>query len=101
MAPAPPLVSTQWLADRLAANNGSNSLRVLDATVWLGPTKSGRPDFEREHIADNEAAFADLIGALADPNSKLFCTNPGPEQFSRAMEDLGVGSETDVVIYDR
>lgn len=98
---APPLVSTSWLADALAKNAGSDALRVVDATVWLGPTKSGRPDFEAAHIADKEAVFADLVVALSDKNSKLFCTNPGPEQFKEAIEALGIGDSTRVIIYDR
>ena len=99
--PAQPLVSTEWLADALAKNAGSDKLRVVDATVWLGPAKSGRPDFEKSHIGDKEAVFADLLVALSDKDSKLFCTCPGPEQFASELDKLGVGDMTTVVIYDR
>src|SRR4030095_10340419 len=61
-----PLVSTDWLAERL----GANDLRVFDATVHLraaqpGPyvVESGRADYESAHIPG--AAFADLAEDLS------------------------------------
>jgi thiosulfate/3-mercaptopyruvate sulfurtransferase len=103
MAGVPPIVSTEWLGEKLAKNAGSDALRVVDATVWLaGGAKSARPDFEKEHIADKEAVFADLMVALADKDSKVFCMNPGPAQFAEQCELLGIGDTTEhVVIYDR
>jgi thiosulfate/3-mercaptopyruvate sulfurtransferase len=89
----------------LAAELGAPDLRVLECTVHLrrGPdgffTESGRPDWEAGHIPGS--AFADIPGALSDPDSALPCMAPSVERFARGMEELGVGEGTRVVLYDR
>jgi thiosulfate/3-mercaptopyruvate sulfurtransferase len=60
---------------------------------------SGRELYEGGHIPT--AGFADLMGDLSDGNSELQFAVPTPEAFSAAMEALGVGDETRVVLYDR
>jgi thiosulfate/3-mercaptopyruvate sulfurtransferase len=95
-----PLVSTAWLAENLGAAN----LRVLDATVHLHPAEnggmsmeSGLADYQAGHIPG--AAFADLTEDLSDDASPLRFTLPTPERFAAAMGRLGVGDDTQVVIY--
>lgn len=98
-----PLVSTSWLADHLA----DPDLRILECTVELKPAErgtgyaieSGKAAWSRGHIPNS--AFADLAGTLSDPDSDLNFTMPSASRFSAAMEALGVGDGTRVVVYDR
>lgn len=97
------LVSTDWLADHL----DDADLRVLECTVILrlarsGPgyeVVSGLDDWAAGHIPNS--AYADLGGALSDPSSRLRFTMPTAERFGAAMEAMGVGDATRVVLYDR
>ncbi len=94
MAPASPLVSTQWLADNL----GRPGVVVLDATYHLPTAKrDARGEYTREHIPG--ALFFD-IDTIADPNSPLPHMLPPPESFARTVEALGIGSDDHVVAYD-
>jgi thiosulfate/3-mercaptopyruvate sulfurtransferase len=95
------LVSTEWLAGEL----GRPDLRVLDCTVLLTPqpgggyaVENGRAHWEKGHIPGS--AFAELAGALSDPDSPLRFTLPTAERFADAMGRLGVGDEHRVVLYD-
>jgi len=91
--------------DRLAARLGDPSLRVLDCTVRLlrppggGPytPQSGRASYLSAHIPG--AGFADLIGALSDPEAPLPFALPAPARFSAAIGSLGVGPGVHVVAY--
>jgi thiosulfate/3-mercaptopyruvate sulfurtransferase len=81
------------------------SLLVVDATAYLrreiegGPyvVESGRQSFDQRHIPG--AVFADVPGALSDPDSPFRFTVPSPEYFARAIEALGVGDGIRVVAY--
>ncbi len=98
-----PLVSSGWLADHLT----DPDLRVLECTVELNSNdstkgyvvESGEAAWARGHIPNS--AYADLAGALSDPDSGLHFTMPSAERFAEAMEALGVGDGTRVVLYDR
>jgi thiosulfate/3-mercaptopyruvate sulfurtransferase len=92
-------------ADWLAAHLDDPDLVVLDCTVLVEPTGdgrmrsvSGRSSYEAAHIPS--AGFADLPGALSDPDSALEFALPDPEEFAAAMGALGVGDDTRVVLYD-
>jgi thiosulfate/3-mercaptopyruvate sulfurtransferase len=95
------LVSTQWLAEHLE----DPDLRILECTVNLRPGPQGfvaeavRDQWEEGHIPNS--AYADLTNDLSDPHSDLRFTMPTPEHFASAMEALGVGDGTRVVLYDR
>jgi thiosulfate/3-mercaptopyruvate sulfurtransferase len=101
-APMPDtLVDADWLQQHL----GNPNLVVLDATVIVEPdaagnlrTINGRANYESGHIPT--AGFADLMGDLSDPESPLQFGMPSPEQFAAAMEKLGVGDDSRVVLYD-
>lgn len=81
------------------------ALRILDATVVLrrqipnGPytVESGRSGYERVHIPG--AGFADIPGALSDPDSPFPFTLPTAERFAAGIGALGVGPDTRVVAY--
>nr|WP_321440696.1 sulfurtransferase [uncultured Hyphomonas sp.] len=98
---APPmLVSTDWLAAHL----DDPELRILDATVHItrrpdgkSDARSGKDTYLEEHIPG--AQFADVLHALSDRSGKARFTIPSPERFATAMESLGVGDDTHVVVY--
>jgi thiosulfate/3-mercaptopyruvate sulfurtransferase len=98
-----PLVSTAWLADHLS----DPDLRIVECTVELKPSEgdgryvveSGEAAWARGHIPNS--AYADLAGALSDPDSALNFTMPSSRRFAEGMESLGVGDGTRVVVYDR
>jgi thiosulfate/3-mercaptopyruvate sulfurtransferase len=88
------LVSTEWLAAHLDDRN----VRVVDATYHLPTVKRDpRAEYEAAHIPG--AMFYDIDG-IADPGSTLPHMLPGPAEFARAMEALGIGDDTMVVAYD-
>ncbi len=94
------LVSADWLASEL----GAPDLVVLDCTVNLRPgpdgfaSVSGRDEWAEAHIPG--AGFADLQGDLVDTDSPYGFAVPAPEDFAAAMERLGVGDDSRVVLYD-
>lgn len=95
------LVTTEWLSEHL----GDPDLVVLDCTVMVERAEdgsmqvvSGRANYEGGHIPS--AGFADLMGDLADSDSKLQFAVPTPEGFAAAMSALGVGDGSRVVLYD-
>lgn len=97
-----PLVPAAWLAEHLA----DPDLRVLECTVHLRRRdeggfflESGRADWETGHIPGS--VFADLIVDLSEPAAPYPCTAPDGKRFAAAMEALGVGEGTRVVVYDR
>ena len=96
------LVSTEDLAAEL----GTEDLRVFDCTVFLrrsddGPYRAepGRADFEAGHIPGS--AFLDQVDELSDPDSPLRFTALAPDRLTAAFAARGVGPETRVVLYDR
>lgn len=92
--PPGPLVSTTWLAERL----GRPGLVVVDATYHLPTVKrDARAEFAAGHIPG--AAFFDVDG-IADHSVDLPHMLPSPEEFAKAMEAIGIGSDCMVVAYD-
>jgi len=78
---------------------------VLDCTVQVGMDESGGfshssglAGYEEGHIPS--AGFADLLVALCDIDSPHTFALPTPEQFCAAMGALGVGDDSQVVLYD-
>ena len=95
------LVTTNWLSQNLEVPN----LVVLDCTVNQEPDEgggfhniSGRSAYDTGHIP--LAGFADLKGELCDTNSSIEFAVPSAEQFCAAMGELGVGDDSQVVLYD-
>ncbi|WP_420368630.1 sulfurtransferase [Curtobacterium sp. L1-20] len=96
-----PLVSTQWLADHL----GADELVVLDAsvhtegngleTMWHTAEDSYE---QRGHVPG--ARYADLVRAFSTPDADLPFTRPGAERFEAAAQELGVSNTSTVVVYD-
>ena len=93
-APAAPLVSTRWLAERL----GRADVAILDAS-WHLPTakRDPREEFAAQHIPG--ASFFD-IDRISDPASDLPHMLPDAAAFAAAMGALGVREDMEIVVYD-
>lgn len=89
------VVSTEWLAEHLAAPD----VHVVDASYYL-PHEGLNPrqEFELQHIPG--AVFFD-IDEIADSASDLPHMLPAPEKFSSRVRKLGLGDGVRLVIYDQ
>ncbi|MFO1059152.1 MAG: 3-mercaptopyruvate sulfurtransferase [Dongiaceae bacterium] len=88
------LISTEALAARL----GAPGLVVLDATYFLPAQKrDARAEFAERHIPG--AAFFDVDG-ISDRGSTLPHMLPDAATFAAAVGALGVGNDSEVVVYD-
>lgn len=93
-----PLVSTQWLADHL----GAEDLVVFDATV-LSVEGGGHVAGDEEYLVHGHvpgAYSADLIEQFSDPEAPFTFTRPSREQFERVAGEHGISNDTTVVVYD-
>ncbi|MGI4878187.1 MAG: 3-mercaptopyruvate sulfurtransferase [Janthinobacterium lividum] len=89
-----PLVTTEWLAAEL----GANDLRIVDATIFLPETgRTARAEFETGHIPG--AVFMDL-DELVDTANPVPNMLPSPEKFASRMQALGLGDGSRIVVYD-
>lgn len=79
--------------DALAGMLDDPNLRVLDATVFLEPAKtgyraaSGLDRYRESHIPG--AAFMDLIRAFSDTSTGLGFTRPAPDVLGKSLGELG------------
>jgi len=88
------LVSTQWLADDMAASD----LRIVDASSHLPDAgRNAKDEYESGHVPG--AVFMDLA-ELADPAAGIENTLPSPEKFASRMAALGLGDGSRIVVYD-
>ena len=99
------LVSTEWLAGHLTAP----SLRVVDIRGYVRTTDLGAGRQEAEYVgALNEyeeghipgAVYVDWTTDITDPESSVKAQIAPPARFAAAMEERGIGDETDVVVVD-
>jgi thiosulfate/3-mercaptopyruvate sulfurtransferase len=89
-----PIVSTQWLADRLKEPD----LRIVDAPFYMpGDPRSARVEFEKEHIPG--AVLFDLE-EIKDRSNPLPHMLASPEAFAEAVGRLGVSDGDRIVVYD-
>lgn len=91
-AAAPILVTSEWLAPRLA------SAKVLDAT-WYMPVLGKDAQAEHDGARIPGSRFFS-IDAVDDSGSGFPHMLPSAERFGRVMDDLGVANEDHVVVYD-
>lgn len=90
----PGVVSTGWLAERL----GQPGLRVLDASWHLPAShRDPRAEYAAGHVPG--ALFFDL-DAVSDHATALPHMLPQADAFARAMTELGLRDEDDLVVYD-
>lgn len=92
--PSKLFVSTAWLADRL----GDPGLQVVDAS-WYLPTqgRDGRKEYEAGHVPG--AVYFDL-DAVSDHTNGLPHMLLDAEAFGREAGQLGLSSDTTLVVYD-
>ena len=77
------LVETEWLAEHLDDPN----LRIVD----MGPIDA----YKRGHIPGSMGLNRDYF---KDPDNRVLVM--GPDQFAKAMGEVGIGDEHDVIAYD-
>jgi len=92
---ANPLVTTQWLAERL----DDARVKVVDASWGMGGDP-GRPRAAFEAARIPGAVFFD-VDEIADHASPLPHMAPSPEQFAEQAGALGIGDGDTVVVYDQ
>jgi len=88
-----PLVSTEWLAERL----GSADVQIVDGTWYMPGDGDGRATYEQGHIPG--AVFFD-IDEIADRSTGLPHMLPVAEAFAEAAGRLGLSRDATVVVYD-
>ena len=88
------LVSTQWLAGHL----GEPDLVVVDAS-WHMPAsgRSGHDEYLKAHIPGARFLDIDEVSDKSNPAPHML---PDAAEFGRAMEQLGIGSDDRIVVYD-
>jgi thiosulfate/3-mercaptopyruvate sulfurtransferase len=88
------LVTTEWLANEL----GANDLRVVDATYVLASDgRDPAAEYEAAHVPG--AVFFD-VGEISDLSNPLPTMLPPPEKFASRMQSLGLGDGSRIVLYD-
>ncbi len=94
MKPRSPLVSTQWLADRLTAPD----IRIADASWYLPQAgRDAKAEYRAAYIP--RAVFFD-IEELSDEETPLpHMLAPAPK-FASRMRKLGLGDGNTIVVYD-
>ncbi|WP_298399583.1 sulfurtransferase [Sphingobium sp.] len=82
----------------LAAELGTPTLRILDATLFLpGTPRDARAEFEAAHIPG--AAFLDL-DTLADPDDPAPHSLPTDDFMTQRMQVLGIDADSRIILYD-
>lgn len=88
------LVSCEWLQQNL---NAENQL-ILDATFFLPrQQRNAQKEYQQQHIPG--AVFFD-IDVVADLSSSLAHMLPSVEPFADMVGKMGIGNDTQVLIYD-
>lgn len=89
-----PVVTAQWLAERIA----DPSIKVVDATVHLPDTgRNARAEYLQSHLPG--AAYFDFE-IVADPANPLPRKCPDRAHFAAMVGALGIDNDTHVVAYD-
>ena len=88
------LVTTDWLANEMAACD----LRIVDASRHLPDAgRDAAAEFAQAHIPG--AVFMNLAD-LVDPAALADNSLPSAEDFAKAMQNLGLGDGSRIVVYD-
>ena len=77
---------------------GDPALLLCDVRWWLTESDKGRRDYEAGHLPG--AVWVDLGRDLAAAEGPGRHPLPSPAQFSATMASLGIGDDSDVVVYD-
>jgi len=88
------LVSCEWVEQNLDAENQI----ILDATFFLArQQRNAQEEYQQQHLPD--ALFFD-IDQVADLSSSMSHMLPNAECFADAVGRMGIGNDTQVLIYD-
>jgi len=89
------IVSVQWLAENLAAEN----LILFDASMKpIVPVLNAVPEMPAYLPGSLRFDFDDV---LCDHNTSLPHMMPSPEYFANEMQKLGVNNDSAIVVYDK
>jgi len=91
-----PLVSVQWLADNLDAEN----LIILDASMKPVTPVNNDSNYQEETTCIKGARRFDFDNEIRDKNTNLPHMMPSPEFFTEAMQKLGINKDSAIVVYD-
>src|ERR671913_565995 len=100
-----PLVTTDWLAAHL----DDEKVRVVDIRGYVEKTDLGggrqkatylaaREEYVEAHIPG--AVYVDWTSDITDPDDPVPAQIAPPERFADLMSSLGIGDDTQVVVYD-
>ena len=88
------LVSTQWLADNL----GQPGLVAVDSSFFMPSSgRNARAEYLAAHISGARFLDVDELSDKANPAPHML---PSAVVFGRAMEDLGVDRDDQIIVYD-
>ncbi len=91
------LIETEDLAALMVSEAGADRV-ILDCSWYLPDSgKHARDDYVAGHIPG--ARFIDL-GEISDPHSPYVNMMPTAELFATVVGKLGIGMNTDVIVYD-
>ncbi len=90
-----PLVSVEWLADNLGAEN----LVILDASMKPVTSVAGEISLEEAGCIKGALRF-DFDNDIRDKNTDLPHMMPSAEFFTDEMQKLGVNKDSAIVVYD-
>lgn len=101
------LVSTDWLEEHML----EPTVRVVDIRGYVKTVDAGtgdgkqlstyvgaRDEYDTAHIPG--AVFVDWTADITDPNDPVPAQIASPGRFAAAMEAIGIGDESDVVVVD-
>src|ERR687896_1152305 len=100
-----PLVTTDWLAAHL----DDEKVRVVDIRGCVEKTDLGGGRQKAEYLAAREeydeahipgAVYVDWTSDITDPDDPVPAQIAPPERFADCMSSLGIGDDTQVVVYD-
>jgi thiosulfate/3-mercaptopyruvate sulfurtransferase len=88
------LVSTEWLEEHL----GDRDLVVVDCS-WFMPAsgRSGREEYLASHIPGARFLDIDEVSDRSNPAPHML---PSAAEFGSAMQELGIGRDHRIVVYD-
>ncbi|MGC4085988.1 MAG: sulfurtransferase [Vicinamibacterales bacterium] len=101
------LVSTEWLEEHMLEPTVRvvdirGYVKTVDAGTGDGQQKStyvgARDEYNLAHIPG--AVFVDWTADITDPDDPVPAQIALPERFAAAMEAIGIGDESDVVVVD-
>src|ERR671914_2920347 len=99
------LVTTDWLATHL----DEEKLRVVDIRGYVDKTDLGGGRQKAEYLAAREeydeahipgAVYVDWTSDITNPDDPVPVQIAPPERFTELMGSLGIGDDTQVVVYD-